>query len=324
MRLTQPLLKLPISFSEERLAAEVQALPSSAWQPHPSNFEGNDAVRLVTPRGSATDDLAGPMFPTEALRACPYIMQIMAELGAVWGRSRLMGLGPGREVPPHVDSHYYWRTHLRIHIPVITNPKVTFMCADQSVHMQAGECWAFDSYHGHGVRNDGDERRVHLVLDTVGGARLWDLVDGAQNGGADEFFLEPDSRAAEPIAYEQVNSPKVMSPWEIRGHLAFLREHVLPHPQLNDVWRALDRFVTSWMAAWARFGTSDEGLPLYRELTQEIIAELTALRGGGILLDNSKALYRFLNEMIFINAVAQRPDELVAPETCPKAEQLAS
>ena len=78
------------------------------------------------------------------------------------------------------------------------------------------------------------------------------------------------------------------------------------------------------MAAWARFGTSDEGLPLYRELTQEIIAELTALRGGGILLDNSKALYRFLNEMIFINAVAQRPDELVAPETGPKAEQLAS
>ena len=32
-------------------------------------------------------------------------------LGGVWGRSRLMALAPGAEVPAHVDAHYYWRTH---------------------------------------------------------------------------------------------------------------------------------------------------------------------------------------------------------------------
>ena len=42
----------------------------------------------------------------------------MAELNCTWGRSRLMGLEPGAVVPKHVDVHYYWRTHLRIHVPV--------------------------------------------------------------------------------------------------------------------------------------------------------------------------------------------------------------
>ena len=78
-----------------------------------------------------------------------------------------MGLGPGAEVPEHVDSHYHWRTHLRIHVPIITSPKVEFTCGGETVHMAQGECWLFDSFRWHEVHNRGTERRVHLVLDTV-------------------------------------------------------------------------------------------------------------------------------------------------------------
>ena len=105
----------------------------------------------------------------------------MHELGGVWGRSRLMGLAAGAEVPPHIDCHYYWRTHLRIHIPVITNPGVLFTCGDETLNMKAGECWVFDSFQRHEVHNNGIERRVHLVLDTIGGNRLWDLVEAGQS-----------------------------------------------------------------------------------------------------------------------------------------------
>ena len=91
--------------------------------PHPQNFDGNIAVPLVSPGGGVNDDWSGPMGPTDALDRCAYIKEIMAELNSTWGRSRLMGLDPGAVVPEHVDVHYYWRTHLRIHIPVITNPK---------------------------------------------------------------------------------------------------------------------------------------------------------------------------------------------------------
>ena len=132
---------------------------------------------LITPGGAVTDGFEGAMAATSSLRSCPYIMEIMAELGCVWGRSRLMGLAPGREVPPHVDSHYYWRTHHRLHIPVITNPGVSFNCGDQTVHMAAGECWMFDSFRFHDVQNKGSEQRIHLVIDTVGGGRLFELID---------------------------------------------------------------------------------------------------------------------------------------------------
>ena len=111
---------------------------NSAWVPHATGFPGNEAVRLVTVMGQPTDAFEGPMRPTEHLARCPYIMEVMAELGGVWGRSRLMGLGAGAEVPEHVDAHYHWRTHLRIHIPMITNPQVEFTCGGETVHMAPG------------------------------------------------------------------------------------------------------------------------------------------------------------------------------------------
>ena len=322
MRLNSPLLRLPISFDAEALAAEVRALPPSAWDPHPTGFVGNEAVRLVTPGGKPTDDITGPMAPTEHLLRCPYVMEVMAELEGVWGRSRLMGLAAGSTVPPHVDSHYYWRTHLRIHIPVITNPGVSFTCSNQTVHMAAGECWVFDSYRGHGVQNNGTEQRVHLVLDTVGSSRLWNLIDQAESGfkaSGEAAKLLPGQRNSVGLAFEQINAPKVMSPWEIRCHLAFLKEHALPHPQLDAVFKAFDKFVCAWGAAWARFEASDEGLPTYRELMTSIRRELNDLRGGGIQLDNGKPLYFFVEQLVFIYAIADQRGSKPAATAQPSA-----
>lgn len=118
MRLTQPLMKLPFCLDAGTLAAEVAALPPSAWVPHPSGFPGNEAVRLVTPHGAPTDAMQGIMRPTKHLARCPYIMQAMAELGGVWSRIRLMALGVGGAVPKHVDYHYHRRTHGRSFRPI--------------------------------------------------------------------------------------------------------------------------------------------------------------------------------------------------------------
>ena len=92
MRLTQPLLKLRKRYCAETLAAEVRTLPPSAWLPHPGASPGNDAVPLIGKDGQASNAFYGRMMPTEHLRRCRYIMEIMADIGAVWGRSRLMGL----------------------------------------------------------------------------------------------------------------------------------------------------------------------------------------------------------------------------------------
>lgn len=305
MRLTQPFLKLPVRFDAEALEREVRALPASAWVPHATGFPGNEAVRLVTVDGQPTDAFDGPMQPTEYLAGCHYIQEVMAELAGVWGRSRLMGLGVGAEVPEHVDAHYHWRTHLRIHVPIITNPAVEFTCGGATVHMGRGECWVFDSFRWHEVHNRGDERRVHLVLDTVVTGHLWDLIDAAQSGPAEAKLLRPGERAPEPLLFERVNAPEVMSPWEVRCHLAFLAEQVEPHPQLEAVMRRLDRFADAWAALWARFGPSDEGRAEYRKLADRTRAEVDALGGKDIHLRNELDLSFVLDQLIFTMAVAE-------------------
>ncbi|MCA1200256.1 aspartyl/asparaginyl beta-hydroxylase domain-containing protein [Sphingomonas sp. R647] len=305
MRLKQPFLKLHKSFDPDRLAAEVRALSAAAWLPHPGNYPGNDAVLLVTPGGQMTNGFTGQMAATDHLRACAYIMEVMGEIGAVWGRSRLMGLGAGASVPPHVDVNYHWRTHMRIHIPVITNPRVLFTCGDESVHMEAGSCWLFDSFRMHNVHNGGSEKRVHLVLDTVDGEEMWDLIDEAQNGAP-----SPAPRTSRPLRFEKVDMNKIMSPWEVRCHIAFLAEYAVPDPRLDGALNRLERFAAAWTSAWCEYESDPAGLPDYRRLIAGLRQDLMASGGGGLPLRNQVPLIRALTELIF---------DVAAPNPAPVA-----
>ncbi|MFL6721851.1 MAG: aspartyl/asparaginyl beta-hydroxylase domain-containing protein [Sphingomonas sp.] len=314
MRLNQALTQLPIRFSGERLAAEVNALPATAWTPHPSGYPGNDAVRLVTPDGNDTDSLFGPMAPTEHLQRCPYIMDVMAELGAVWGRSRLMGLGAGAEVPGHIDVNYYWRTHTRVHIPVITNPGVKFTCGGETVKMAAGECWVLDTFRSHTVVNQGSARRVHLVIDTVGGEHLWDLIRAGEAGAnADGPVVEPKAVSRDALVFERTNAPTTMSPWEIKCHIADLLADTQPHPDLRKVAACLDRFTTAWAAAWARFETSEAGLPVYSHLVETVRHNLAEIGTGDLTLANGRLLYFVLDVVVFIGATGREKDAGTRP-----------
>jgi hypothetical protein len=307
MRVSKPFLQLPIRFCAETLAREVHALPPEAWTPHPQGYRGNEAVALVSPDGGINDDMAGEMAATEYLRACPYVMDVMAELDGVWGRSRLMGLGAGAEVPIHVDVHYYWRTHLRLHIPVVTNPGVRFTCGDETVHMAPGECWAFDSFRRHRVENSGAEKRVHLVLDTVGNERLWDMLAQAELG------VKPSDTPLKPVpesekrdlAFERVNVPLVMSAWEMQCHLEYLIQHAVDHDSLDPVVKRLRKFLAGWQAMWSRFGAAEDGLPSYRSLLDEVRPDLHTLGGAEIELDNGELFLVGVEALIFWNAIAR-------------------
>jgi hypothetical protein len=322
--LKKPFYKLPIRFDADTLARELRALPESAWTPHPTGFVGNEAVRLITPQGEDSDAIEGPMAPTPHLLACPYVMEVMTALGGVWGRSRFMGLAAGAEVPEHIDSNYYWRTHLRIHVPVITNPGVTFTCGGETVHMKAGECWAFDSFRLHEVQNEGSEQRVHLVIDTVATERLWDLVEQSLEPSQDGVLIEPGKVDRRHMDFEQINRPKVMSAWEVRIHVGYLLDHTLPDPKLEAVERRLDRFICGWQGVWARFGDSDEGLPAYRRLIDMIRQDLQHIRGGNIMLDNTQTLYFFLDRMVFTHAVIPERRAGMAAVPAQQGQRLAS
>ncbi|MES2443193.1 MAG: aspartyl/asparaginyl beta-hydroxylase domain-containing protein [Pseudomonadota bacterium] len=305
MRLTQPLLRLPIRFDAAALAAEIDAFPARAWVPHPNKIPGNEAAMLVTTEGRLIEDLIGPMAPTEFLRSAPYMMEAMAAIGAVWGRCRLMRLSPGAVVPPHVDTHYYWRTHVRIHVPIVTAPEVSFTCRGETVHMAAGECWIFDTFARHHVENGASFSRTHLVLDTVGGEWLWDLIDAA---GGESRLIAPGMGEGRPLKFEGLNVTGIMSPWELRYHIAFLREEAEPDPLLGAIFGQLERLAEGWSGVWAQHGASPDGIPAYRQLLGGVERALLAIGGQQVRLRNDLPLYRVIDELLFtVNATLTTP-----------------
>jgi hypothetical protein len=136
MKLEVPFLQLPLTFDASALAAEIEALGESAWRPHPQGFPGNSGLPLLSCHGDPdSDSVRGPMRPTPQLEALPYLQQVLARIGAVWGRTRLMRLSGQAEVNPHVDLSYYWREHMRVHVPVLTQPTVRFLCGEAETNM---------------------------------------------------------------------------------------------------------------------------------------------------------------------------------------------
>jgi hypothetical protein len=178
MRLRQPFVRLPLVVDADRLRAETDAIPESAWRGHPEGAPGNSAVVLVGVGGDPDGDATvGAMAPTPHLQGMPYTREVLAGLGTTVGRTRLMRIATETELGLHVDTNYYWWHHLRIHVPVQTTPDVVFEAGDESVHMAAGEVWVFDTWRRHRVDNPASSPRIHLVIDTVGSASLWDLID---------------------------------------------------------------------------------------------------------------------------------------------------
>jgi len=288
MDIARPFIRLPYWFDAERLAVEVRELGESAWMAHPARMKGNDAVALVSRNAGDNDDFDGSMRCTRHLDQCRYIRQVMAGIGEVFGRSRLMRLAPGAEVATHVDFNYHWYTRVRIHIPIVTHPDVMFYCADENVHMRAGECWIFNSWRRHRVVNTSNISRVHLVLDLAGSSRFWKTVRQAKRFDpvADKARIEeqlttvPYERGREAVVLtENYNSAPVMSPGELDALVADLigdfEKNAANDKSLVEAYKLmLFEFTKDWREVWHLYGYQKEGQPRYQELIDSVFAKL--------------------------------------------------
>lgn len=272
MKLPVPFIQLPLQFDAEVLAQEIAVFGDAYWHEHPQKYPGNLFLPLIAVDGNPDiESLSGAMRPTPHLLRCPYLMQVLSSVGAVWGRTRLMKLTGNAEVTPHFDINYYWRARARVHVPILTKPTVRFLCGEGEVNMGPGECWIFDTWREHQVINGDDSERIHLVADTVGSDQFGELVRNGRMPGSHE----PDGWRAEPVAptgdlrpalrYESVNLPVIMTPWELREHITFLMHEVRPHPQLEPAKQVTARFLAAWQALWSEFGTDPAGWPAYRK-----------------------------------------------------------
>jgi hypothetical protein len=305
MKLPVPFIQLPLLFDADALAAEIAALDPELWRPHPSGLPGNTALPLVAVDGDPArgDLLAGAMRPTPALNRCAYLQQVLGSLGTVLGRVRLMRLQAGAEVAAHVDTNHYWRERVRVHVPVVTDPSVQFECGDAQTHMQAGECWIFDTWRMHRVTNPAGHARIHLVADTVGSAAFAKLVDAGRPHAQAAAAWSPRVVAPDPgwqangLMFESVNLMSPMSYWELREHVAFVLDECNEHPLLPVIRHYANEFVVDWRTLWFRHGANPDGLAEYRQLLTEFLARVRAI-GGDISLNNQTQLLAAFNGML--------------------------
>ncbi len=310
MKLQYPFMQLPVAFDAAALAAEVGAIAESAWRPHPQGYPGNDALTLVTTGGDPDSDaVGGAMRPTPHLERCPYLQQVLSSIGATWGRTRLMRLSGQAEVTPHVDVNYYWRERVRVHVPIVTQPTVRFTCGDAEINMRAGECWLFDTWRMHNVVNDHSLPRIHLVADTVGGAGFWQLVARARphirvSADWQPTFVAADPGARPSLDFESENIPEVMTPWEMRAHVAFALSEAVAHRSLPMIQQRLLTFVRDWHGLWSAHGVHRDGWPSYRRLLNAARRDLLALGASEIGLVNTIGLMQALDAWVFHVALA--------------------
>lgn len=312
MRLPQPFYQLPILFDVARLQAEVASVPPEAWAAHPTGMAGNSAVRLISAGGAETDAVHGQMLPTRWLDAMPYVRQVLAGFGVVWGRSRLMRLAPGADVTAHVDVNYHWHTRVRMHIPVFTQPAVRFHCGGESVHMAAGEAWIFDNWRVHSVENKSPQERIHLVADTTGTAAFWRFACGeappreqwlkhALHAGAEATLLtETDQR-----------SP-VMPAAEVKLLIDDLCAELVPAADTAEARGAaarlrhlLESFVLDWRQLCALHGTGGNGREAFQRLAGAVREAAQSVGEGLVIRSNDSAALRVLDARVMRHLVAE-------------------
>ncbi len=300
MKLATEFFRLPYRFDVERMVREVEGIPEKCWIAHPNHHRGNTALPLISLRGQDNDLFHGAMKTTPHLARLDYIQQVIASLGEVYGRSRLMRLEPGCEVPLHTDTNYHWYNRVRIHVPITTTPEVIFYCGDKKTHMAAGECWIFDAWQQHRVVNNSGQTRVHLVFDTAGSSRFWDTVALSERpcdeGGAariEDQYIAYDPNKKVQILTERYNVTPVKSPGEVDGMIDELisdyeAEHTNDVGVISQYTQQLKRFSRDWRMLFSLYGYERGGIQQYKSLMEAAAQALQAIPEGLVVASNQQ------------------------------------
>jgi hypothetical protein len=146
-------------FDLERLRETCASIRQEDWRP-------------VHKKGDYADDRWVSLYvmdngqKTEHYERFPAVDEVAKRFKCQINRMMFYALLPGGVLHPHRDmTGAVGLNGLRFHIPIITNERVTFQIEGQPVVMRANELWALDTSFLHAVRNDGDEPRIHLILE---------------------------------------------------------------------------------------------------------------------------------------------------------------
>ena len=182
-------VRLPLAFDVPAMTADLAALLDADWIEHfvKQNYSGDwSVIPLRAPAGEThpirmiySDPAATAWVDTPWLDRSPGLRQAIAMFRCPVTVVRLMRLAPGSRIHEHHDHDLMAESGVaRIHVPITTNPGVTFALNGTPVAMVPGEAWYLRLADPHAVRNDGSSDRVHLVLDVIVDAWLERMLEG--------------------------------------------------------------------------------------------------------------------------------------------------
>lgn len=183
-------IRFPFIFNKEKLVFDTNKIIQIKWIDH---YNSNDysgrwtSIALMSKGGksnniNAFSSSTEEFLPTDVLDSCDYFKEILHGFLFEKTAVRLLNLGSGAEIKPHIDHCLGYEDGMfRLHIPIITNPDVEFILDNQRLIMNEGECWYFNANFLHSVKNGGNEDRIHLV------------IDGIRNEWTDTLFLKEAS-----------------------------------------------------------------------------------------------------------------------------------
>ena len=102
-------------------------------------------------------DSAEPVMETIIARCYPP--------GGVVIRAMAVRLPAGARITPHVDEHESLRLGHRIHLPLVTNPRVRFFIDGVPHRFEPGRAVEVNNQLSHSVVNDGRGERIHFIFD---------------------------------------------------------------------------------------------------------------------------------------------------------------
>ncbi|MDE0192176.1 MAG: aspartyl/asparaginyl beta-hydroxylase domain-containing protein [Gammaproteobacteria bacterium] len=85
--------------------------------------------------------------------------------GGVVIRAMAVRLPAGARITPHVDEHESLRLSHRIHLPLVTNPRVRFSIDGVPHRFEPGRAVEVNNQLSHSVMNNGLIDRIHFIFD---------------------------------------------------------------------------------------------------------------------------------------------------------------
>lgn len=145
--------------SRYRSAPQIGAYHDGSWTGIALRAIDGDYKNTLAMSFSNVDD-------TEVLKYCPYFKEILDSMPFPVGVTRILFLPPGKKIEAHHDKGFSWaKGHVRLHIPIVTDPGVKFHIGEESVYWPAGQLWFGDFNQSHWLHNQSDIVRVHIVMD---------------------------------------------------------------------------------------------------------------------------------------------------------------